>query len=587
MNLFFVSKNFVKRVSLFGVAACLCHPLIAHAEGVVLKSSIVDALQQTVGVQGVVYDATGLPIIGASVIEKGNPKNGAVTDIDGKFALSVTKDAVIEVSYMGYETQSIKVTPGKILNITLKEDNQILNEVVVVGYGVQKKVNLTGSVATVDGDELERRPLANATQSLQGMVPGLYIDNTNAGRPGATSSLQLRGQGNLSGNSAPYVLVDGVEMDLADVNPNDIENISVLKDAAASSIYGARAAYGVILVTTKKGKEGKARVSYQATLGWTSPMSLPKMANSYDFATYFNQACANAGMVKQYSDEKLAQLQQYIKNPAGLDPWAELTPGQSMVGAFENSAKGLGNTNYFDLHYKDVAFKQNHNVSISGGSEKAQYYISGGMYKEDGLLRYADIGYKRFNFNSNITSKVTDWLKLKVNTKYMNSNNETPFGTGALSEGFYHSLARFRPTVSVIDPNGHFTELSMIPYLQSGTKTDTENNNLTLTGGLELEPLKDWHIFFDYTYRYNTRDYWALKVLPEIPNASGDSYDIGTRAEIVNDASNSYTRYDMNNQYQSVNLYTNYSFSLADKHNFTVMLGYQEEYYNISTSIIQ
>ena len=247
MNLFFVSKNFVKRVSLFGVAACLYHPLIAHAEGVVLKSSIVDALQQTVGVQGVVYDATGLPIIGASVIEKGNPKNGAVTDIDGKFALSVTKDAVIEVSYMGYETQSIKVTPGKILNITLKEDNQILNEVVVVGYGVQKKVNLTGSVATVDGDELERRPLANATQSLQGMVPGLYIDNTNAGRPGATSSLQLRGQGNLSGNSAPYVLVDGVEMDLADVNPNDIENISVLKDAAASSIYGARAAYGGML----------------------------------------------------------------------------------------------------------------------------------------------------------------------------------------------------------------------------------------------------------------------------------------------------------------------------------------------------
>lgn len=133
--------------------------------------------------------------------------------------------------------------------------------------------------------------------------------------------------------------------------------------------------------------------------------------------------------------------------------------------------------------------------------------------------------------------------------------------------------------MSVVDPNGYFTELSMIPYLQSGTKTNTENNNLTMTGGLELEPLKDWHIFFDYTYRYNTRDYWALKVLPQIPNASGDSYDIGTRAEIADGASNSYTRYDMSNQYQSVNLYTNYSFSLADKHNFTVMLGYQEEYY--------
>lgn len=420
MDLFFLSRSFIKRASLMGIASILGCPYIVNAE-VKAGNNAVSIVQQAVEVKGVVYDSTGFPVIGASVVEKGNSTNGAITDMDGNFTLNVAKDAIIVISYIGCETQEIKVTPGKILNVTLKEDNQVLDEVVVVGYGVQKKVNLTGSVATVEGDVLEQRPLANATQSLQGMVPGLYIDNTNAGRPGATSSLQLRGQGNLSGNAAPYVLVDGVEMDLADVNPNDIENISVLKDAAASSIYGARAAYGVILVTTKKGKEGKTRVSYQATLGWTSPMSLPDMANAYEFATYFNKACENAGMTLQYSDEKLAQLQQYMKNPGDLDPWAELTPGQSMVGAFENSAKGLGNTNYFDLHYKDVAFKQNHNVSVSGGGEKAQYYVSGGMYKEDGLLRYADIGYKRFNFSANITSKVTDWLKLKVNTKYMNS----------------------------------------------------------------------------------------------------------------------------------------------------------------------
>lgn len=313
MNLFFFSKNFIKQVSLVGVAAWIGYPQIVNAEGMVVESGTMGAIQQSVEAKGVVYDATGFPVIGASVVEKGNSTNGVITDLDGNFTLQVAKNAVIVISYMGYQTQEVQVTPGKILNITLKEDNQVLDEVVVVGYGVQKKVNLTGSVATVEGETLEQRPLANATQSLQGMVPGLYIDNTNAGRPGATSSLQLRGQGNLSGNAAPYVLVDGVEMDLADVNPNDIENISVLKDAAASSIYGARAAYGVILVTTKKGKEGKARVSYQATLGWTSPMSLPDMANAYEFATYFNQACENAGMVKQYSDEKLAQLQQYIK----------------------------------------------------------------------------------------------------------------------------------------------------------------------------------------------------------------------------------------------------------------------------------
>ncbi len=580
MNHLLLYKSFIKQMTILGTMAFLSYPLMVYAEGNVARNEILDVVQQTtIEVKGVVFDDTGLSVIGASVVEKGNPGNGTITDIDGNFTLKVSENAVLIITYVGYSQQEVTVIPGKTLQITLKEDSQILDEVVVVGYGVQKKVNLTGSVATVNGEDLEQRPLANATQSLQGLVPGLYIDNTNAGRPGATATLQLRGQGNLSDSSSPYVLVDGVEMDLADVNPNDIESISVLKDAAASSIYGARAAYGVILVTTKKGKEGKARVSYQATLGWTQPMSLPNMVNAYDFATYFNAGTYNATGTKQYSDEKLALLQQYVSNPTGLDPWSELTEGQSLVGAFENSASGLGNVNYFDLHYKNAAFKQNHNVSISGGGEDAQYYISGGMYSEEGLLRYADINYRRFNFNASLTSKVTDWLSVKVNTKYMNSDNQTPFGTGALSEGFYHSLARFRPTISVIDPNGNFTELSMIPYLQSGTRTDTENNNLTMTGGLDLEPLKNWHIFFDYTYRYNTRDYEAILILPQIPRADGVTYDTGTRSEIVTNSTDTYTRYSRNNQYQSLNLYTNYSFSLEDKHNFTVMLGYQEEYY--------
>ncbi len=584
MNFGFFSKGFFKVIPLWGAAAFWACPQPMNAETAV-ENDAMRIVQQTVEVKGVVYDATGMPVIGASVVEKGNPTNGVITDLDGNFTLKIPTNGVIEISYIGYATQEVQATPGKILNITLQEDNQMLEEVVVVGYGVQKKVNLTGSVATVDGETLESRPLANATQSLQGLVPGLFIDNSNAGRPGATSSLQLRGQGNLSGNAAPYVLVDGVEMDLADVNPNDIENISVLKDAAASSIYGARAAYGVILVTTKKGKEGKARVSYQATFGWSSPTVLPDVANAYEYATYFNAGNRNAGIAARYSDAKLQQLQQYMNNPEGMDPWAEYTQANvgnkypSMVGAFENTGYGLGNVDYFDLHYKNAAFKQNHNVSISGGGEKAQYYVSGGMYNEEGLLRYADMNYRRFNFNANITSQVTDWLKLKVNTKYMNSDNKTPFGNGGLSEGFYHSLGRFAPTVSVIDPHGNFTELSMIPYLQSGTETNTENNNLTLTGGLEIQPLKDWHIFLDYTYRYNTRDYWALNVPPQIMDFTGEGYNLGLRDELNMTEGGSYTRYDMNNQYQSLNLYTNYTLSLQEKHNFTFMLGYQEEYY--------
>lgn len=570
------------RILLLVIIAFSAFSQAMHAEKVFPTSDGVYAVQQGIEVKGIVVDAAGEPVIGASVIEKGNPTNGTVTDLDGNFTLNVNENAILQIFCIGYVSQEVKVTPGKTLQIELMDDTQTLEEVVVVGYGVQKKVNLTGSVSTVNAEELEQRPLANVTQSLQGLVPGLTVFNSNSGRPGASSSLTLRGQGNLANTANPYVLVDGVEMDLADVNPNDIENISVLKDAAAASIYGARAAYGVILVTTKKGKEVKAHISYQGTVGWSSPTVLPEMANAYDFAVYFNQACENAGVAKQYGEEKLAQLEQYVSNPGSFslaDCWTELGAINNLIGAFENSAKGLGNVDYFNLHYKDAAFKQNHNLSISGGGKATQYYVSGGMYKEDGILRYADIGYTRFNFNASVTSDVTDWLKLKVNTKFMNSDSDTPFGTGGLSEGFYHSLARFRPTVNERDPNGNFTELTMIPYLQSGTYTTTEKNNLTLTGGLEMTPLKDWRIFFDYTYRQNNTDYEALNVAPMIPGADGVTLYKGTRDELNVAENGRFTRSSAISQYQSVNLYTNYLFSLADRHNFTLMAGYQEEDY--------
>ena len=219
--------------------------------------------QQTGTCSGTVKDATGEPVIGASVVIKGTT-TGTITDFDGNFSLPDAKrGAVIQISFVGYETMEMTWNGGP-LNITLKDDTQALEEVVVVGYGVQKKVNLTGAVASVKGEALEHRPVADATQSLQGLVPGLLVSNSDAGRPGASGTLTLRGQGNLSGSSAPYILVDGVEMSLSDVNPNDIESISVLKDAASAAIYGARAAYGVILVTTKKGQEGKMRAGTSA-----------------------------------------------------------------------------------------------------------------------------------------------------------------------------------------------------------------------------------------------------------------------------------------------------------------------------------
>ena len=534
--------------------------------------------QSPIRVTGKVVDQAGAPLVGVTVVEAFNETNGTMTGLDGTFTLTVPQGAELIVSYIGYKSVTTAASTST-MTITLAEDVVGIDDVIVVGYGVQKKANLTGAVATVSGEDLDMRPVVDATQSLQGMVPGLTVTNDNSGRPGSTGSLQLRGQGNLSGSSAPYVLVDGVEMSLSDVNPNDIENISVLKDAAASAIYGARAAYGVILVTTKKGEEGKMRVSYQGNLGWNAPTVLPEMANSVDFANYWNYGAANAAATRFYSDEKIAQLAQFIADPSSIDPWGDLLPGENTLANFDNSERGVGNTNYFKLHYKNWSFKQSHNISLSGGSKKAQYYVSGNFYDEDGVLRYADMSYQRFNLNANIKSELTNWLTLTFNTKFMHSDTDTPFGTGGLAEGFYHSLARLFPTKHYIDPNGHFTEMSMIPYLQSGTYTTTGRDRFNFTLGLQLQPVKNWFINADYTYKFGLMEYEAMNIAPKIYNVDGETYTLGAREELAPAADGRYTRSNSRTRYQSLNIYTNYSFTAGERHNFNVMLGFQEEQY--------
>lgn len=546
--------------------------IAAHAETAPIET--IDIVQQNTSCTGIVNDENGDPLIGASVRVKGT-NQGVNTRNDGRFAIpSVKKGATIVVSFIGYETQEIK-WDGQPLAINMKEASGSLDEVVVVGYGVQKKVNLTGAVSTVKGEEMEQRPVADAIQALQGMVPGLYV-SSDAG-PGNSGSISLRGQGNLSGSSSPYILVDGVEMDLSEVNPNDILNISVLKDAAACAIYGARAAYGVILVTTKRGEDGKMRVSYQGNTAWSTPTVLPDMVDSYTFAKYWNDGCTNAGSPRLYSDAKLDLLQKYCADPTSVDPWQELPAGgHSMNPAFENSESGIGNTNYFDLHYKNFAFKQKHDVSLSGGNKKAQYFVSGGYYGEDGILRYADIDMKRYNFNASLNSQLTSWLKLRTNIKVHHMDRTTPFGDGGLSYGFYHSLARFRPTVCDVDPNGNFTELTMIPYLQSGTRTDRTGDGVNATGALVITPLKGWTINAEYTYKMRHGEYEAINVAPQIFASDGVTTSLGVRDELGVYPDGKYTTSMDRTRYQSLNVYTSYNLDLG-KHNATFMLGFQEE----------
>ena len=299
-------------------------------------------------VQGIVVDEAGIPVIGASVRVSGTT-NGIITGMDGDFRLSgVKRGDILEVSFVGYVTQSIAWN-GQALNITLKEDVAMLDEVVVVGYGTQKKVNLTGAVATVNQKSLENRPVTKITQALQGTVANLNISSSNGGAPGATQSVNIRGYSGLGTTSSPLIVIDGIQGGSLDyLDPDDVESISVLKDAASASIYGSSAPFGAIIITTKRGaKNTKARITYSNSFRFAQPINLPKMANSLDFAMIYNEAADNAGITRPFTDENLQRIKDYqaglmtdetIANPT-RDEWYTWT--------------GNANNDWFDIFFKE------------------------------------------------------------------------------------------------------------------------------------------------------------------------------------------------------------------------------------------
>ncbi len=299
-----------RQVTLLLLAGALSFPAYSYATQAT-EVLVPEVTQEKV--TGTVKDALG-PVIGASVMVKGTT-NGVITDLEGKFSLNdVKKGDIIVISYIGYVTQEIPYT-GKPIQVKLAEDSKALEEVVVVGYATVKKANLTGAVSAVDGKVLEDRPIVNLGQGLQGAIPNLNV--TTSGRPGQGSSFNIRGTTAMSGSS-PLVLVDGVEMDLDMINPNDIANVTVLKDAAASAIYGVRAAYGVILVTTKNaGSDMKTTVSYSGNVAFSKPTVLPEMVDtSWEHAEFVNRAMTNANLDVMYNPDTVEKMKNYANDPA-------------------------------------------------------------------------------------------------------------------------------------------------------------------------------------------------------------------------------------------------------------------------------
>lgn len=463
---------------------------------------VTEQQQQGNVIQGRVTDSKGEAIIGASVLQAGT-QNGVITDIDGRFRLTVPAGSKVHVSYIGYSEQTFTVKAGtNRYDISLKEDNKLLDEVVVVGYGTQKKVNLTGSVASVSTEEIKDRVQTDVLSSIQGTVPGITIIS----RPGQTPSINFRGRGNL-GTSEPLYVIDGAIADatfFSNLDPNSIESISFLKDAASSAIYGSRAAYGVVLVTTKSGKEEKMTVSYNGYVGMKMPTYLPDLISSAEYATLLNEAM-------------------YNRNPDG--GWNQAYTDEE-IGWFADGSRPdyYPNTDWIDLTMDKHVLTTKHSINVSGGTKKVRYFIGTGYMYDDKFTRGQDS--KRYNLNMNLTSDVTDWLSVSAGVKYIRNENNTEHGVPSFiyfltvpstmvaqhSDGEWGSIAGGRQaTLDFVKANP-----LRATHTNNWNRSSFENSMYHLN--VSLKPIKDLVITGGGSYKryeYKYKSYTALQ--DEVP----------------------------------------------------------------------
>lgn len=407
---------------------CFLVGIVSTASSYAVNASVYSQVEQNnITVTGTVVDSKGQPVVGASVVAEST--NGVVTDLDGKYSLNVPSNATLTISSIGYTTVYVSVEGRTKIDVTLVEDIEFLDEVVVVGYGVQKKATLTGSISAVNGEELKKVSTANMTNTLAGKTAGI-IANNRSGEPGADdATILIRGKGTL-GDTSPLIVVDGIaDRSFGRLNPEDIESISVLKDASAA-IYGARAANGVILVTTKRGKEGKVRMNYSGSYTMSQPTRVPKMLDAYQYATYVNEYDAQVRHAQSgltYTDEV---LEHYIKND---DPIT------------------YPNTDWWSEVAKNWSSKTQHSFSVSGGSDKVSFYTSAQYMFQDALYKNAAQNYNQFQFVSNIDAKITDAISFSLDILGRRENrNQGGSSTGSI---YTYFLTTF-PGSAPYYPNG-------------------------------------------------------------------------------------------------------------------------------------
>ncbi|WP_235954577.1 SusC/RagA family TonB-linked outer membrane protein [Cyclobacterium salsum] len=544
-------------------------------KSVVVSKSLVEVI-----VSGTVVDENGQPIPGATVSVPGT-SIGTATDLDGKYSITVPDGSSLVFSFIGFESQTITVGNQQTINITLAESAQALDEVVVVGYGTQQKVNLTGAVGVATSERLQNRPIANVAEGLQGVIPNLNIAPRN-GDPSQSPSFNIRGFQSINGGS-PLILVDNVPMDLNRINPNDIESVSVLKDAAAAAVYGARAAFGVVLVTTKSGKAGKVRVSLNSQFSLAKPIfNMDPVTDPHDFVNARNIANIRTNGVPSFDDDMVEGTRRWSENPIPENEW----------GVVDGNLRFYGYNNYQNNIMTDFAPTQQHDLSISGGSENSNYFVSFGHLNKDGYLDSdRNENFKRYNILMKGEFKVTDWLTLDEKLVINSQQSDKPF--------FYNwdvninSLARVNPTMPIQFPDlpfyvqqgdrsqyepyigMYFGGTNFWPYLEDGGRSTWTNNDIWMTQGATLTPVKGLTIKSNFSYNFFHRSEQNVASKVEIVDNNLLAANLISNGFSGNDFIDEQSNY---NQYYVFNAFADYQFSLPEIHSLNTMIGFNQEW---------
>lgn len=539
---------------------------------------------QNRSISGKVFDTNEEPLIGVTVTIE-NTTIGAITDIDGAFTLQVPEGKVVlNVSYVGFVPQKVTVASGQSnVTVRLSEDAVLLNEVVVVGYGKQKKVNLTGAVASVGGEELENRVTKSLSSMLQGTVAGLNV-TTSSGVPGSSASINVRGITSIH-ESEPLVLIDGAVGDIDRVNPNDVESISVIKDASAAAIYGARAAFGVILVTTKSGaaKDGKATVRYSGRFGWQAPTTSTDYETTGYWSVYtINQFWqANSGtLYVDYTDQDMQELWNRVNDKTEHPdrPWVV-----EDVRNGHNQWVYYGNYDWWHSLYRDNRPMQQHNVSISGGKDDVKYFVSGSYDKQTGILRENPDIYRKYNLRSKIDFRINEWLTMSNNTSFY-SSQYSYLGDGDVENTLAYSARHALACFPQKNPDGSW--LYSTPYLnykvangrhillgENSHRNVERSTDFTNTTRLVYAPIRELSFTGDFTYRqYQSRNTSRSNVMyyREYPDGELLSYATGAGANRLDEAVNT-------NQYYSTNIFGTYDDTFNQAHHLSVVGGMNYE----------